>query len=134
MPRGRVLHAVRMHTIPISIVAACFALTGTFALVRPETILALVGVATLERDGRNEVRAVYGGFGIAVAALLGAATVVDSIRLGALVSVAAALGGMIAGRLVSLVTDGLPGFYPRVFLIAEVAFVGLLVRAITLAT
>ena len=46
---------------------------GVYALVVPAAILAPFGVPVESPDGRAEVRAVYGGFGIAVAALLGVA-------------------------------------------------------------
>ena len=67
------------------------------AFVRPERIVAYVGTTELTRDGRNEVRAVYGGFGLAVALLLGASFVLPAMRAGILISVAASIFGM-AGR------------------------------------
>ena len=103
------------------------------AFVRPERIVATVGTTELTRDGRNEVRAVYGGFGLAVALLLGASFVLPTMRAGILISVAASIFGMAAGRIVSVAVDGAPGFYPWLFLVGEVAMTVALVAAVVVA-
>jgi hypothetical protein len=99
------------------------------ALVRPVSVLGLFGTRTLTRDGENEVRAVYGGFGVAVAAVLAAAVVTPSIRDGVLVAIAVSLGGMAAGRLVSTLIDGLPGRFPRLLFVCEVGLTAALLVA-----
>ena len=103
----------------VLLVAALFAGMGVLAIARPERILAFVGIPALSRDGRNEVRAVYGGFGLAIAALLGATGFDAGIRSGALLAVALALFGMAVGRLLSVLLDGAPGRYPWLFLAVE---------------
>lgn len=105
----------------VLLVAALFAAMGILAIARPERILALVGIPTLTRDGRNEVRAVYGGFGLAIAALLCATPFDAGIRSGAVLAVGLALLGMAAGRLLSMLLDGAPGRYPWLFLGVESA-------------
>jgi len=114
----------------VLLVAALFALMGVAALSRPESILAYFGTATLTRDGRNEVRAVYGGFGLAIAGLLCAARFSEAIRGGAVVAVAVALLGMAAGRLISTLLDGAPGRYPWVFLGVELSGAAMLLGAL----
>ena len=57
-----------MTDVLVLLVAAGFALMGLGALVRPRMVLDQFGVDVGTADGRNEVRAVYGGFGVAVAA------------------------------------------------------------------
>ena len=114
----------------VLLVAALFALMGVAALARPESILAYFGTATLTRDGRNEVRAVYGGFGLAIAGLLCAARFDEAIRNGAVLAVAVALLGMAAGRLISVPLDGAPGRYPWVFLGVELAGAATLLGAL----
>ncbi len=114
----------------VLLVAALFALMGVVALARPENILAYFGIATLTRDGRNEVRAVYGGFGLAIAGLLCAARFSEAIRSGAVLAVAVALLGMAAGRLISALLDGMPGRYPRLFLGVELAGAAMLLGAL----
>jgi hypothetical protein len=95
------------------IVAAGFAAMGLLALARPRDVLAQFGVATETVEGRNEVRAVYGGFGLAVAALLAVAVVGDpATGEGILVAVAFALAGMAGGRVVSAALERPHGAYP----------------------
>lgn len=102
-------------------IAAAFAAMGLVALARPERIVGYFGTPSLTRDGRNEVRAVYGGFGLAVAGLLCIATTHAGIRAGAVLAVAVALLGMATGRLVSVLIDGAPGRWPWVFMGIELA-------------
>src|SRR5213596_2010060 len=93
--------------------AALFAAMGVYALAAPAAVLATFGVDVGTPDGRAEVRAVYGGFGLAVAALLAvAAADGGSAREGILVAVGFALAGMAAGRLVARVSERPSGFYP----------------------
>jgi hypothetical protein len=102
-----------MRDAVVYVMAAGFAAMGAFALVRPAEVLALFGVAVTSPDGRSEVRAVYGGFGLAVAALLAvAAAGGGNAREGILVAVGFALAGMAAGRVISRATERPSGFYP----------------------
>jgi hypothetical protein len=97
----------------VLVVAAGFALMGLGALVRPRMVLEQFGVAVETPEGRNEVRAVYGGFGIAVAALLAVAALGDpSTAEGIVVAGAVALFGMAGGRVVSALVDRPAGLYP----------------------
>lgn len=114
----------------VAAVAAFFFAMGAVALVRPEQVVVYFGTSTLTRDGRNEVRAVYGGFGIAVALLLLATLWLPQIRAGILVAVGVALLGMAVGRLVSAAIDGSPGFVPWLFCGVELALSGALVLAL----
>ncbi len=59
---------------------------------------------------RAEVRAVYGGFGLAIASMLAVALATPDLRTGILTTVAAALAGMAFGRLVSALV-GRTAFY-----------------------
>ena len=94
-------------------VAAGFAAMGIGALARPALVLAQFGVTVDTGDGRNEVRAVYGGFGLAIAALLAVAALGDPATAdGILVAVAVALGGMAAGRLLGAAFDRPSSAYP----------------------
>jgi hypothetical protein len=90
----------------VAIVAIFFAGMGAAALVRPAIIWTPFGVEPTTPAARNEVRAVYGGFGIAVAILL---VVADQsaagFRDGVVVAVAVALAGMAAGRVVGFAVE-----------------------------
>ncbi|HKY89528.1 MAG TPA: DUF4345 domain-containing protein [Nevskiaceae bacterium] len=109
----------------IQAVAVFFLGMGLVALVRPESILSFFGIPALTLDARNEVRAVYGGFGVAIAGLLVMALRDDGLRAGVLVAVAVALLGMAAGRVVSAIVDRKVGGWPAVFFCVEVGLAGL---------
>jgi hypothetical protein len=99
---------------------------GLVALARPERVVATFGTRSLTRDGRNEVRAVYGGFGVAVGVLLLVSVGLPAIQAGVWLAVAVALLGMACGRLASLVIDGAPGPQPWLFLVVELFLAALL--------
>jgi hypothetical protein len=93
--------------------AVFFAGMGVYGLAVPDRLLALFGLPSLTIDARNEVRAVYGGFGLAVAGLLGYAGLVASpLRVGILVAVAAAIGGMAIGRVIGAILERPQRPYP----------------------
>ncbi|GAA1207107.1 DUF4345 family protein [Prauserella alba] len=72
--------------------------------------------------GRAEVRAVYGGFGLSMAAILGLALYDDSLRGGIVVMVGAALAGMTGGRVLSALLGDRTRFYPNWFYFGVEAF------------
>jgi hypothetical protein len=121
-----------MTDILALVVAAGFALMAAGALVRPRAVLAQFGVDAGTVEGRNEVRAVYGGFGLAVAAVLAVAALGDpSTAEGIYVAVACALAGMAGGRIVSAVAEWPRSLYPVwvYFAIEVVSAAALLVAA-----
>jgi hypothetical protein len=110
-------------------VALFFACMGAFALAWPDRVLANFGTPTLTRDGRNEVRAVYGGFGLAIAGVLLATMRGADSAPGVFLAVSIALFGMAGGRLVSLAVDGSAGAVPWLFFGIEVVLGGALLLA-----
>lgn len=110
-------------------VAVFFALMGLVALATPDRVLAFFGTRALTRDTRNEVRAVYGGFGLAIAGALCATFFLPSLRDGTLMTVTLALLGMAGGRLVAVVVDGSPGVFPWLFFGVEIALAAALLAA-----
>jgi hypothetical protein len=105
----------------IWVVAIGFAAMGLAALLRPALIWAPFGVVPTTAASRNEVRAVYGGFGLALAGLMIWATdaAVD-VRHGVLLAVAVSLFGMAAGRLISAAVEPRAVWgWPGVFLLIE---------------
>lgn len=114
----------------VGAVAAFFFAMGVVALLRPDQVVALFGTTELTRDGRNEVRAVYGGFGIAVAFLLLSTLFFPVLRPGVLVTVGVALLGMAAGRMISALVDGSPGLHPWLFCAVELVLSGALILAL----
>ena len=56
--------------VGLAVTALFFLVMGIAALVAPARILAPFGVTVATADGRSEVRAVYGGFGVVTGVLL----------------------------------------------------------------
>ncbi len=112
-------------------IAVFFLAMGTFALLRPARVLGLFGTTVATGDGRNEVRAVYGGYGLAMGGLLAWSLATPLLRPGILTCVAVAMLGMAVDRLVSSRIDGRAGFYPRLFLGIEVAICAILLGVVT---
>ncbi|WP_099038977.1 DUF4345 domain-containing protein [Mycobacterium neglectum] len=100
----------------IAVIGVFFAGMGCYALAAPAAIIRPFGITLGSAAARSEVRAVYGGFGLAIAGVLGYAAVADGdVRTGILIAVGAALAGMAFGRLVSAVLDERTAFYPNWF-------------------
>jgi len=100
-------------SLTIAVIGVFFLAMGTYALFSPGALVAPFRLSAQSPESRSEVRAVYGGFGIAVAAVLGAAALdVGDIRAGAVTTVGLALVGMAGGRLVSRLFDTAVRFYP----------------------
>ena len=120
-----------MNTV-IWVIALGFAALGVVALVRPAAIWAPFGVEPNTAGARSEVRAVYGGFGLALAALMvWANDHAPDVREGVLLAAAVSLLGMAAGRVVSGVAEprALRG-WPGVFLLVEAVAGVLLLEAL----
>lgn len=115
----------------VLVAALFFAGMGLVALARPAMIWAPFGVTPSTPAARNEVRAVYGGFGVAIAALLVAALGADGdVRDGILLAVATALGGMALGRVVGFAVERPDGWFPApFFLVVESAAAAALLLA-----
>ena len=96
------------------VVAVFFAGMGLYALAAPAAMLRPFGVTLDNATARSEVRAVYGGFGLAIAAVLVYASRVPEVRTGVLITVGAALAGMALGRVPALFGERTP-FYPNWF-------------------
>jgi len=115
----------------VFVVAVSFFGMGVAALIRPAFVWAPFGVEPETPAARNEVRAVYGGFGIAIAVILIAGESADAtFRDGVLVTVAIALLGMAGGRVLAGLVEArsLRGF-PVVFLMVESILAGMLFLA-----
>ncbi|MFF0267101.1 DUF4345 domain-containing protein [Kribbella sp. NPDC004536] len=101
--------------VAIVVVAVFFAGMGLYGLVAPAALVRPFGQVADGANARGEVRAVYGGYGVAVAGLLTVAAFDDGIRRGAVIAVAVALAGMAAGRLAGCLAERPRGFYPNWF-------------------
>ena len=99
---------------------------GIAALVRPATLLSGFGLPAPGLDARNEVRAVYGGFPIAVAVLVMWSLTGAEQASGILLALAVATIGMALGRLVSAAIDRSIGRLPALFIVVELALAAML--------
>ena len=104
-------------TIAVIVVGAVFFFgMGVYALVAPAAMIRVFGIELPVPQSRSEVRAVYGGFGLAIAGVLAYAGFGSSApRTGIMITVGVALAGMAFGRLVSAVIDERTPFYPNWF-------------------
>jgi Domain of unknown function (DUF4345) len=100
----------------IGVSAMFFLGMGVYALAAPAALVRPFGTTLGGAASRSEVRAVYGGFGLAIAGVLVYAALADGdIRAGILIAVAAALGGMAFGRVAAAVLGDRTSFYPNWF-------------------
>lgn len=120
-----------MATVTIIAVGAFFLCMGVSALIAPAKLISPFRITVDAPESRSEIRAVYGGFGVAMAVVLGmAAFDVAGIRSGAVIAVAAALAGMALGRLISRLIDSATAFYPIwCYFCVEAVAAGLLFNA-----
>jgi hypothetical protein len=105
------------------IVGLVFLGVGYLGFVAPNAILDPVEIRWSElqerRAAKNELTAVYGGMHVAMGIYFIVAAFTASIRAGALLAAAAFMSGLVAGRIVSLVRDGLPGPMPLALILVE---------------
>jgi hypothetical protein len=100
----------------IGVIAVFFLGMGVYALAAPAAIIRPFGITLSEAASRSEVRAVYGGFGLAIGGvLIYAAIAGGELRTGILFAVGAALAGMAFGRLAAAVLGDRTAFYPNWF-------------------
>ena len=105
-----------VDTAVIVAIGVFFLGMGVYALAAPAMLVRPFGITLELSTSRSEVRAVYGGFGLAMAAVLAYAAVdAGAHRTGIVLAVGVALAGMAIGRLVSAVVDGRTRFYPNWF-------------------
>ncbi|KAA0080273.1 DUF4345 domain-containing protein [Mycolicibacterium sp. P9-64] len=89
---------------------------GVYALAAPAMLVRPFGITLEHATSRSEVRAVYGGLGLAISGVLAyAAVVAGPHRTGILIAVGMALAGMAFGRVVSAVLEGRTALYPNWF-------------------
>jgi Domain of unknown function (DUF4345) len=118
-----------MTTGLLIIAAAYFLWLGVLAMRRPRNLLRGFGITAPTADGQNEIRAIYGGFPLALAAVLLLPIVRPELLDGIVVTSAAAVLGMVAGRLVSAAVDRSFGRFSLIFTAVEVAIATILIVA-----
>ncbi len=111
------------------VTGAAFLAMGLAALARPGRIMATFGVHAVTPDLRNEVRAVYGGFGVAFGALLLASAQLGALAAGVQLAAGVALLGMAAGRVAGWCVER-SGRWPVLFGVIECVAGAALLRAV----
>jgi len=103
------MNVERFARLVLGLSALAFAGIGAAFLVAPEAMAARVGVSLAGAAAANDVRAVYGGLQLGVAAcLVWCARRPETLRTGLAVQLFT-FAGLAAARLVSLLLDGNPG-------------------------
>ena len=110
----------------IYIVMVAFTAMGVGALAFPEKVTSQFGITALTSAGRNEVRAVYGGFGLMMGFMLYVAVANAELRQGICLTLSAALGGMAVGRVISFALDRKSDLIPLTYLLLEALLAALL--------
>lgn len=102
-----------MRELVLALAAVFFAGMGLYALAAPAALAGPFALTVTLPQARSEIRAVYGGFGLAVAGMLcWSAFGDDGLRNGAALTVGVALAGMAAGHVISRLVDTPTAFYP----------------------
>jgi hypothetical protein len=114
----------------IYIVMTAFGAMGLGALVAPEKVTLQFGIPQLTSAGRNEVRAVYGGFGLMMSVMLLVAVNHIEFKSGICLTLSAALSGMVIGRIISFCIERKIDAIPLLYLILELVFAVMLVMAL----
>ena len=118
-----------LNDAPILLALMLALLMGLGAIAAPTRVTRQFGILELTAAGRNEVRSVYGGFGVAMATMLALALWRPELRSGICLTTAAALAGMAGGRLLSWLIDRQIGRYPLFYLCLEAVVASLLFYA-----
>ncbi len=115
-----------LATVAPALAGLFYLALGLTAIARPATLLGDFGFPARGADARNEVRAVYGGFPLAVAGLVAWSLSGATHGQGILIALAAASLGMALGRVVSAVIDRGIGRLPLLFIGIELALAAML--------
>jgi len=116
-------------SVQVIVIAVAFALMGIAAFARPRTLVGFLGLNAESPDARNEIQAVYGGFGLAIAATLAATLWYPQYQDGVIVTVAASMAGMAGGRVVAALRER-PGRWPVIFFFIETIGAAFLLTAL----
>ena len=110
------------------VIGLAFCGIGYLGLVAPNALFGPVGIEwdKLSTASMNELTAMYGGMHVALGLFFLIAAFVPAIRLGALWAASAFLMGLVTGRIVSLVRDGIPWTSPMPLALVVVELMGVL--------
>jgi hypothetical protein len=108
--------------------------TAWSSATAPESFASKLGLGIVNAGGLNEVRAQYAGFFFAVALVCSASLFGLLSRQTSFVLLAAVYGGLLVGRLVSLLLNaGVAGFGPTILALYAIDAIGLVLAVASLA-
>lgn len=113
-------------TIPVAIF---FFGMGAIAIADPTYLLSFFDAGELGADMRNEVRAVYGGFGLLVGAMLFYSLTANRFADGIKLAISLSLTGMALGRVISLMIEPTDTSFPVLFIGVELVMAAMLFGA-----
>jgi len=113
-------------TWQLIVVAGFFLSIGVYVLARPANTLDIMNIPIESADGRNEMRAVYGGMCLAIGGALLWAPSLEALGQGITIAITLQLVGMVLGRLWSFAAEHKLGKGPLLFLALEAICVALL--------
>ena len=113
---------MRLPGIVLALSALPFAGVGAFFLLAPATAGGIVGLELTDVTADNDVRAVYGGLGLGLAAFLALAARREAWHRPALTAQVLTYGGLALARVLSWAVAGWPG--PVAFLLHGGEIVG----------
>ncbi|GII04392.1 DUF4345 family protein [Planobispora takensis] len=121
-----------MQAVLIIVVAVFFLGMGVFGLSAPAALIRPFRMIADSAEARSEIRAVYGGFGVAVGGLLLTALAgTGGTRTGVVLTVAVSLLGMASGRLAGRAIERPAAFHPVwCYFWVEVAAAGALLASL----
>jgi hypothetical protein len=108
-----------MNKALVAFAALMFTCFGAIGLVDPSRSLALIHLSAVDTTSINEIRAMYGGVELGIAAFLIAALAGLCPLRSALLLVATVFGGAAVGRATSMVVDGMPATEFAVAVVVE---------------
>jgi carbon starvation protein CstA len=119
----------------VLVVALLFCLLTTLSAgIRPDRFADQLGLKIINAGGTNEVYAQYAGFFLAVAMVCLVALSGHAPRSAAFIVLIAVFGGLIAGRVLSLISNGgTAGFTPMIVSLYAIDAIGLALATMALA-
>lgn len=100
-------------SVVLALGALFFLFSSAGAGIAPAAFADRLGLNTADAGGRNEIRAQYGGFFLAVALICAGALVGAVAQQTALIVLVVLFGGVFAGRLAALALNGGAAGYGR---------------------
>jgi energy-converting hydrogenase Eha subunit B len=119
----------------VLVISVLFCLLTTWSsATAPGGFAQRLGLAVVNAAGSNEIRAQYAGFFFAVAVVCAAALAGAVSRQSGYLVLAVVFGGLIAGRLVSLVLNGgIAGYTPTILALYAIDSLGFVLAVTAIA-